>query len=1147
MNAKSHSQKIKDDEKFAGQDSPSGEKGHEDLTKNDVSYLKSIIENQEEFIVRFSLDGKINFTNQPFCDLVNISQNRLLGRSLSSTFSFQLFPDMHQALTKILATPERVIMEEGMILRNGARRWIQWTGFPIIAPDHSVTEIQAVGHDITLLKRAEETICLQRDLAILLVELKEKPIDYARLGQIFSSLSSFSFFAFYQLSADQTTYELKDRQSVLKKNTEMPKQIQVDSAPGKRFQQQKIQFVSVDESKEPPLFADLNPSIKGIAIVPIHVEAVPFAAIVFGSVELTELPNEIREQLCFARRQLENFFIQFHARAELYQHESDLLELFGSLEQMLLVINDEGVVLDANRALNEKLPDLELRQGLTIFDLHPVDQAQHICEAIAELPQKRHSALTLPFLARDNSTSTVEASFSFTSWEGKDRIVVIYKDISQQVHTHEMEREQRELASNLVAIAGILNSSLDLEIVLDRIMDSVDKIVPIITANILLVDANQTGKVIRQRGYERLGTEEAFTYRVFDLKKTKSFAKMLAGQPDCLISDTRAYPDWAPMPEFLWVRSYISAPIVVRGKVYAFLNCDHAIPGFFNESHATRLKLLADQAAIAIENALVYAETKNRLRQIALITELTHTMISLTNLDQIWNAIPQKILEVFDAHSIMITQWIPETKTVLRLLSFGEGVLPGISKSFSSNNDSITEYVIHHKHALLINSDEAYNAWTVQTSRIFSDRVVIALPMVAENRSFGAIIIGFKEPREITPTDVSFGEFVSLQIATILDKTELYQKAQQQTAQFQHANDLIASLSYVATTIMSAKGPDDIIQTMGNGLEKMNMHSFLFFKENDNQLSLGYCSRTEQLYAMLKGLGVTPQQKVILPMFDSDEFRSTVHDQQIVFIDDPVQLLRQIIPTRFGPFVNKFQEAMDFTTNSKSLLLPLIVEKKTTGLLGLYGENLQEVDQRAGEIFSSQISVALENARLISEVQRLAITDELTGVNNRRGLFEKGNRELILAKRLSHPLAALMIDLDNFKDVNDKYGHAIGDIALRETVRRICKNIRDIDLIGRYGGEEFVVLLVGDELSEALKVAKRINTAVGREEILTEAGPIQVTVSVGVDELDAMTLNLGMLIKRADRALYIAKHNGRNQVATLLNIENLDSQKGTDH
>jgi diguanylate cyclase (GGDEF)-like protein len=319
----------------------------------------------------------------------------------------------------------------------------------------------------------------------------------------------------------------------------------------------------------------------------------------------------------------------------------------------------------------------------------------------------------------------------------------------------------------------------------------------------------------------------------------------------------------------------------------------------------------------------------------------------------------------------------------------------------------------------------------------------------------------------------------------------------------------------------------------------MKIHSLLFFRDENGNLLLDYSSRMGELLSQLKSLEFIPNGRIKFPQPDMDEFKSALNQRQIVFIDNPIQLLCFAIPSKFGPFVNKFQEALVINSETKALFLPLIVEQKTIGLLGLYGTNLQEIDLKAGEIFNSQISVALENARLLAEVQRLAVTDELTCINNRRGLFEMGNRELSIAKRLNHPLAALMIDLDNFKEVNDKYGHAVGDIALREISGRIEKNIRDIDLVGRYGGEEFVVLLVGDDLPAAITVAERIRRAIGNEMIDTEAGPIKITVSIGVDELDSMTANLEMLIKRADRALYVAKHNGRDQVATLMNIENL--------
>ena len=145
------------------------------------------------------------------------------------------------------------------------------------------------------------------------------------------------------------------------------------------------------------------------------------------------------------------------------------------------------------------------------------------------------------------------------------------------------------------------------------------------------------------------------------------------------------------------------------------------------------------------------------------------------------------------------------------------------------------------------------------------------------------------------------------------------------------------------------------------------------------------------------------------------------------------------------------------------LAVPL---KTQAGIIGVLNIESDQVDAFTPEMvtlvetLASQIAIAIENARLFAETQRLARTDGLTGIPNRRYLFEIGERELSRARRFGHPLAALMLDIDRFKQVNDTHGHAVGDQALRALARCCLKNIRDIDTIGRYGGEEFVVLLV---------------------------------------------------------------------------------------
>jgi diguanylate cyclase (GGDEF)-like protein len=175
-----------------------------------------------------------------------------------------------------------------------------------------------------------------------------------------------------------------------------------------------------------------------------------------------------------------------------------------------------------------------------------------------------------------------------------------------------------------------------------------------------------------------------------------------------------------------------------------------------------------------------------------------------------------------------------------------------------------------------------------------------------------------------------------------------------------------------------------------------------------------------------------------------------------------------------------------------------------------------------------QSETALRNA--LEEVERLAITDSLTGLYNHRHLFELAGREFQRARRYQLPLSVMMVDIDEFKQVNDTHGHAIGDQVLQGVAECCRKELREVDVIARYGGDEFVALLPETGLSAACQVAERLRKNIAERTLDTKAGRITVTVSLGIAVLDDEHLTAESLIDRADQALYVAKKNGRNRV-----------------
>lgn len=179
--------------------------------------------------------------------------------------------------------------------------------------------------------------------------------------------------------------------------------------------------------------------------------------------------------------------------------------------------------------------------------------------------------------------------------------------------------------------------------------------------------------------------------------------------------------------------------------------------------------------------------------------------------------------------------------------------------------------------------------------------------------------------------------------------------------------------------------------------------------------------------------------------------------------------------------------------------------------------------------FAGYAGLGLENARLFADVERLATTDELTGLSNRRHFFARAEQEFRRADRFGHELSVMMFDIDFFKKFNDNYGHATGDLVLSTAAQRCKSCFRDIDILGRYGGEEFAVVLVGTGLESGLLTAERLRRSLADMPMDTSHGPLGVTISIGVATRQAQE-SLSEVLERADQALYRAKEAGRNRV-----------------
>ena len=281
-------------------------------------------------------------------------------------------------------------------------------------------------------------------------------------------------------------------------------------------------------------------------------------------------------------------------------------------------------------------------------------------------------------------------------------------------------------------------------------------------------------------------------------------------------------------------------------------------------------------------------------------------------------------------------------------------------------------------------------------------------------------------------------------------------------------------------------------------------------------------------------------------MVDLEDERRRLREANVRFGDalaatlDPEQLRRVIVESAVeatqavgGVFIGddgSVAETGDLSEHGERLDFQLTSGRRSFGHLMLIGNEFNPEEKMTAAALAGQAVVALENARLHRIVERQALVDGLTGLANRRQADESLATELTRAERLGGPVALILADVDDFKTVNDKYGHPTGDIVLRDLAQTLWETVREIDVAARWGGEEFAVILPGTDLEGAAQVAERIRVTLAERMIVSADGvPLTVTASFGVAAATAPS-TAEQLIDAADGALYRAKRAGKDCV-----------------
>lgn len=359
---------------------------------------------------------------------------------------------------------------------------------------------------------------------------------------------------------------------------------------------------------------------------------------------------------------------------------------------------------------------------------------------------------------------------------------------------------------------------------------------------------------------------------------------------------------------------------------------------------------------------------------------------------------------------------------------------------------------------------------------------------------------------------------------------ELEKEIAQRTNELNLANKRMLTLQHIWDMMNSSKPLISVLETIVNSLqgELGYLHSTIVRKlEDENGEYMAVIAQADnQHIARVNNIIKIPMQMRRLSYQKDSIYAQSLNEKRIIQTREIERALKNIIPDLSENTVGEFLKDM----RSKSLItIPLYSMNKPFGWFCVFSSREEMADSETDflTMFAQQIEMAITIADLFQAVRDQAVTDSLTGLYNRRYFEEYAAKEVTRSVRQKQPFSIIGIDLDFLKQINDKLGHAYGDLAIKTVADILKSNARSIDVAARMGGEEFNVMLPGIDSKGALIAAERIRKAIEEKKLDTVG---HITASVGVATFLEHSDSLEEILELTDQAMYQSKRNGRNQV-----------------
>ena len=495
-----------------------------------------------------------------------------------------------------------------------------------------------------------------------------------------------------------------------------------------------------------------------------------------------------------------------------------------------------------------------------------------------------------------------------------------------------------------------------------------------------------------------------------------------------------------------------------------------------------------------------------RLEQMRLLLEISSHVSSFLSNQDLLGVVVRRVRDVVHADSISIMLLDPDTG-VLRIVA-AEGLLPEVVQGLAMKPGEGIAGMAYAEGRTLHVPDTAQDPRFLRRKKAHDrPRQMLCVPITTGSVASGVMCIervieadGFDE------SDRELLHIIANQAAVSIRNASLYEDLQRRLRNLSIAQE-------IGNVLVSTLNIDAILSLVVDGIVEV------LGADICSIMLLGDDSRTLRVVAA-RGL---PEEALNAEVPVGQGISGHVARE-----GKPLLIRNLDEDPRF-----KARHAHRYGTQSL-LSVPLIARARVIGVINVNTTNAarlwNESDQNLLTLFANQAAIALENARLYKQMEVLALTDAVTGIHNHRSFQEQLTSQLSRAQRYGIDVALIILDVDFFKKVNDKYGHQAGDQVLRGIGVILQNNVRVMDFVARYGGEEFAVVLPHCRLPAAMETAERIRAAVERDLTVPEYPDLRVTLSAGVGSFPDTADSQEALLRLSDAAMYRAKKEGRNRV-----------------